>query len=275
MKKIIFIVLCCMLASCGEQIKKKSPIAVMSFNVRYDNPGDGDNAWGNRKEAVVKMIETVRPDIIGMQEVLTTQNDYLAENLSGYELIGVGRDDGALAGEFMTILFDKERYDAIDAGHFWLSETPGEPSKGWDGACNRMATWVELQEKGSERVFWFFNTHLDHMGPQARQEGVKLLVRKIDEIAGKGTVFVTGDFNAMPQDAVLQPMFVQFGSARDNAPETDSYGTFNGFGTAPNSIIIDYIFYRNATPLKFRTVNENYGVPSISDHYPVVANLEF
>ena len=247
----------------------------MSFNVRLDTPKDGDNAWEHRREAAVKMISTLAPDIIGLQEALAGQDDYLAENLPRYSRIGVGRDDGVRGGEIMTILYDNERYDLLDAGTFWLSETPEEVSRGWDAACNRTATWAKLQEKGSERPFWFFNTHLDHQGNEARREGVKLLVRRIDEIAGKGMVFITGDMNAAQNDEVLQPLFSQFGSARDNAPETDNRGTFNGFGSAPNSIVIDYIFYRNATPENFRTVTEEYGVPYVSDHYPIVAKLVF
>ncbi len=275
MKKSLFIALCCVLASCGERTVEKSPVTVMSFNVRYANTTDGDNIWENRKEAAVRMISELKPDIIGLQEALVRQNAYLAEQLPQYSQVGVGRDDGAQGGEIMTILYSNERYDLLDAGTFWLSETPDAVSRGWDAACNRTATWVELREKGSERSFWFFNTHLDHMGATARAEGTKLLVRKIDEIAGKGVVFVTADFNAGPQDEVLQPLFSQFGSARDNAPETDKMGTFNGFGSAPNSIIIDHIFYRNATPESFRTVTGNYGVPYVSDHYPIVAKFVF
>lgn len=247
----------------------------MSFNIRYDNPDDGNNTWVNRKEAVVRMISEIDPDIVGFQEVLAEQYAYLAGNLAGYDLFGVGRDNGADGGEMAAIAFKNELYELAESGNFWLSETPDSVSRGWDAVCNRIATWVELREKGSERSFWVFNTHLDHIGQTARQEGTKLLIRKIDEFAGKGTVFITGDFNAGTQDEVLQPLFSQFGSARENASETDKSGTFNGFGSAPSSIILDHIFYRNATPESFRTVSGNYGVAYISDHYPVVAKFVF
>lgn len=247
----------------------------MSFNIRLGSANDGDNSWPNRREAVVKMIEDVSPGIIGLQEAMTMQNEYLAQQLPRYTQVGVGRDDGVRKGEFMLVMFDSERYDLLDSGNFWLSETPAEVSCGWDGACNRMVTWVKLAEKSSGKEFFFFDTHLDHRGETARKEGVKLLVGKIDEIAGRGTVFVTGDFNATPTDEVMQPMFAQFASARDKAPVTDKKGTFNGWGSAPNSLIIDYIFSRNAEPLTYRTITDDFGVPYLSDHYPIMADFEF
>lgn len=262
------------MAACGGT-KEVSTVSVMSFNIRLGSADDGTNSWEYRKEAVVRMIETVSPDVVGLQEAMTMQNEYLAENLPQYAQAGVGRDDGDRKGEHMLVLYKTERYDLADYGNFWLSETPNEVSRGWDGACNRLVTWVRLTEKGSDREFFFFNTHLDHQGEAARREGVKLLAKEIDRIAGRGTVFVTGDFNAPPADEVLQPMFAQFASARDKAPDTDKKGTFNGWGSAPNSFVIDYIFSRNATPVMFRTVVENYGAPFVSDHYPIVANFEF
>lgn len=254
---------------------EKSTVSVMSFNIRYGDANDGENSWPNRQEAVVRMIESVNPDIIGLQEAKLMQNEYLAEHLPQYAQIGVGRDDGDKEGEFMLVMYKTEKYDIADFDSFWLSETPDEVSRGWDGACNRTVTWARLIEKGTERELFIFDTHLDHIGLQARIEGLKLLIAKIDEIAGKAPVFVTGDFNATPDDYILEPMFKSFLSARDKAPQTDRHGTFNGFGTAPNSIIIDYIFYRKAVATAYRTVSEDYGVPAVSDHYPIVAEFNF
>jgi endonuclease/exonuclease/phosphatase family metal-dependent hydrolase len=248
----------------------------MSFNIRLGSADDGANSWQYRRDAAVNMIEAQNPDVIGLQEAMTMQNEYLAEKLPAYTQIGVGRDDGDKKGEFMRVLYKTERYDALDSGNFWLSETPDKVSRGWDGACNRMVTWVKLREKGTYREFFFFNTHLDHKGEVARREGVKLLIRKIKEIAGdKATFFVTGDFNAGPSDAVMQPMFATFTSARDTAPQTDHHGTFNSWGNAPNSFAIDYIFSNRAKPTIYHTVTEEYGAPFVSDHYPIVANFEF
>lgn len=274
MKKALFVLLCAALAACGGTAEK-STVSVMSFNIRLGSADDGNNSWPNRREAVVKMIGTVDPDIIGLQEAQDAQIDYLAESMPGYAHVGVGRDDGKRKGEHMLVMFRKEKYDLADSGNFWLSETPDEVSRGWDGACNRMVTWVKLTEKGTGRELFFFNTHLDHLGAQAREEGVKLLISRSDAIAGKGTAFVTGDFNAIAQDKIMKPMLDRFGSARDDAHETDQHGTFNGWGSAPNSFIIDFIFYRKAAPVKFRTVTENYGAPYVSDHYPIVAEFEF
>lgn len=275
MKKVAILLAAAFMTACGGA-ENKSEVTVMSFNIRYGMANDGDHSWENRKEAVVKMISAVDPDVIGLQEALAMQNEFLMENLTGYGMVGVGRDDGMEAGEFMTVLFKTGRYDLLDSGNFWLSETPDEVSRGWDGACNRMCTWVELQDKESGRRFRFFNTHLDHKGQQARREGTRLLVERILEKTGpRGTAFVTGDFNAVAQDEALAPLFGNFDSARDKAPETDTHGTFNGFGSAPNSVVIDYIFSRRATPVWFRTVTDDFGVPYVSDHYPIAAKFKF
>lgn len=275
MKKVLLVVLCAVFAAYNAAAEEKTKVSIMSFNIRLGTADDGNNSWPNRRDAAVKMIETTAPGVAGIQEAKIMQNEYLAEHLPQYTQVGVGRDDGKQRGEFMLVLFDTGRYDLLDSGNFWLSDTPGEVSRGWDGACNRMVTWVKLSEKDSGKDFFFFNTHLDHKGETARSEGVKLLVRKIDEIAGHSVVFVTGDFNAPPADEVMQPMFAQFASARDKAPETDKKGTFNGWGSAPNTVVIDYIFSRNADALTYRVVTEDFGAPYVSDHYPIIANFEF
>jgi endonuclease/exonuclease/phosphatase family metal-dependent hydrolase len=278
MKRNLFLLLSlsAIVTACAGGKSNESTVKVMSFNIRLGSANDGDNSWQNRRDGAVKMIETNDPDIIGLQEAMTMQNEYLAEKLPQYTQLGVGRDDGKNKGEFMRVLYKTERYDALDDGNFWLSETPDEVSRGWDGACNRMVTWVKLREKGTKREFYFFNTHLDHQGEEARREGVKLLIRKIGEIAGdKATFFVTGDFNADPTDAVMQPMFATYTSARDTAPDTDHHGTFNSWGRATNSVPIDYIFSHNATPTLYHTVTEEYGVPFVSDHFPIVAEYKY
>ena len=120
------------------------------------------------------------------------------------------------------------------------------------------------------------NTHLDHKGPQARLESVKLIVGKLKEMGGDTlTVFVTGDFNARPEHELFAPLKAYMADTRTNTPETDLTGTTNGFGTEPEGKIIDYIFYRNANPLSYRVITGNYGIPYISDHYPILGTFDY
>ena len=161
--------------------------------------------------------------------------------------------------------------EVLDSGTFWISETPDNVSRGWDAACNRTVTWVELRDKSSGKEFFYFNTHLDHQGKIAREEGVKLIVTKIRQIAGKkAAVILGGDLNTSIDNPHLKPLTRLMASARDTAAETDQKGTFNGFGSAPDTIILDHLFYRGRMKCrKFVTLDGDYGAPYISDHYPI------
>ncbi|MCC8035090.1 MAG: endonuclease/exonuclease/phosphatase family protein [Rikenellaceae bacterium] len=273
MRFFYFPVLIAIAGICSGCCGKKGPadtFKVVSCNIRYDNVHDGENRWELRREAMVEMLCTERCDLVGMQEVLAGQYDFLRENMEGYGFAGVGRDDGLRGGEMMAIAYRKERFDKLEEGHFWLSETPEEVSLGWDGACNRMVSWLRLEDKTAGREIYFFNTHLDHQGTAARTEGASLVASKIKAITRGAPFVLTGDFNAPPDDPVLEGLRASFPSARDRAPETDSRDTFNGFGMYQGSVI-DHIYYGGLVPTLFRTLDGDYGVRYISDHYPVEA----
>ena len=85
--------------------------------------------------------------------------------------IGAGRDDGEDAGEHSAIFYKTSRFDLLDKGNFWFSETPDVPGKGWDATCcNRICSWGKFRDKESGKVFYFFNSHYDHQGKVARRE---------------------------------------------------------------------------------------------------------
>src|SRR5688572_23652685 len=163
--------------------KDATPLRVMSFNIRYDEPRDGENAWPNRKKLVATLIRLHQVDLIGVQEALKGQLDDLSELIPEYAWIGVGRTDGKLGGEFSAILFRKNRFAMLETATFWLSETPHIPSKGWDAAFPRIVTWAKFSDKQTQRVFFHFNTHFDHRGTRAREESGRLLLRRIDVLA--------------------------------------------------------------------------------------------
>ena len=127
-----------------------------------------------------------------------------------------------------------------------------------------------LRDKATGREFFYFNTHLDHMGKVAREEGVKLLVERIRTIAGKKPVIVGGDFNTPVDSPIFKPLTKYMKSVREKSAVSDSKGTFNGFGSAPDTIVIDHLYFRGGLKcLEFRTLDGNYGAPYISDHYPI------
>ncbi len=271
------------MVACNSTPDTSSELKVISYNIRLLTPGDtGDFAWDARKEASINMINTEKPDVIGFQEPWLPQIEYLVERLPQYGCVKVGRETGLRedGGEHIMAMWNKEKYDLLDSGHFWLSETPDVVSMGWDAACYRVAQWLRLSEKSTGKEFYFFNTHLDHMGTEARREGAKLIVRKMKEFAEDGvTVILAGDMNAIlgtSEEAWLEPYKEWMESVRETAPETDHRITFHGFGTEEEPQIIDYIYYRNAEPLRYETLDgDGYGTRYISDHYPILGIFKF
>lgn len=276
MKRIFRLVILAILpliaVSCSTN---ENELKVVSFNLRYSNPGDGENCWENRKSATINMVNEILPDVMGTQECLAVMADYINENLPTYARLGVGRDDGDREGEMMAIFFNTERLDLISSGNFWLSETPDSVSLGWDGACRRMVTWGCFRIRGTENVFFHFNTHLDHVGHVAREEGVKLLTAKINELVPEGIPFVvTGDFNSTVDQPIYDPLKAISESARSLAPVTDSKDTYNAFGEKGGAVI-DHVFFSDLDPVSFMTLDKDFGAPFISDHYPVIARFQF
>lgn len=273
MKKILLFALTAVVAlsvtSCAE---KKNDIKVISYNVRVNNEGDGENKWDLRKHASIAMIRDEKPTIFGLQEAKPEQMQYLVENLPEYGYIGVGREDGVSSGEHMTIFYLKDQVELLDGGTFWLSDTPDQVSKGWDAQCFRTCTWGKFKMKSSGKKFIYMNTHLDHMGKIAREESIKLLVERAEALAGDSLpVFITADFNAATTNAIFRPMQAVMLDARQEATVTDERGTLNCWGTTPPGVVIDHIFYRNAEAQKFEVLRDkDYGAPYVSDHYPVM-----
>lgn len=185
-------------------------LTVMTYNIRYDNPGD-PNPWRDRRGEVAQLIKSA--DIIGLQEALRSQIDDLQARLDGYAWFGVGRDDGKNKGEYSCIFYRKDRLEVIRQDTFWLSENPGAPgSKSWDAALTRIATWGQFKDIRSGATFYVINTHFDHRGVVARAESAKLIVRKVPGIAGDAPVIVTGDFNSHEYSA---PYTAMVGSLKD------------------------------------------------------------
>lgn len=250
---------------------------VMTYNLRFDNPGDGINAWGERRAWVVSQIRTADAGIIGIQEGLYRQVTYLDSALAGYLHIGVGRDDGKRKGEYSAIFYNNKRFRVIRSSTFWLSETPDRVSKGWDAALERICTWGLFEERKSHRRFWVFNTHFDHMGEQARLHSAELILAKIKALNTKGyPVLLTGDFNAEPGS----PPITLLGNSLNEAKTADKSmtmmpeGTFNGFDTTKAATErIDFIFSgrKGITFQNYTVLRERRGGRFASDHYPVVA----
>lgn len=264
-------------------VVKTIVILLMSFNIRYDNPNDGINSWENRKEIVVNIIENSSPDLLGLQEVTQTQLDYLAKELKEHSYLGEPRSEKENA-EYTPIFFKKDKLELLDSDTFWLSEIPGEPSRGWDAALNRIVTWGKLKEKETGKIIFHFNTHFDHEGEKAKMESVTLLKDKIKQIAGENDYVVTGDLNFDPSSKQYKELTKMdrstaiLGDAsqiiRDGSKVNE--GTFTGFNADKEPVgPIDYIFVgMNVAVTSFEVINTIVNDQLPSDHFPVKAELE-
>jgi endonuclease/exonuclease/phosphatase family metal-dependent hydrolase len=276
---------------CFMPVFLDAQLTVISFNIRYDNPNDSLNAWTFRKGSLIAFMKNQNPDILSLQEVLHHQLldvDSLlnVDQPAGveYAWIGVGREDGKEAGEYCPIFYNKKQYKVLAWETRWLSPTSSIPSTGWDAALPRIATIAKFQEFKSKREFVVINTHLDHLGEQARLNSAKLIVTWLDTLAEDGTpVLLMGDFNG---DRKSSPIRWINASQRlliaNDMKTTFPRGTFNGFRDSVTSHQtqrgpeIDFIFYSNHFNLLSSTVDYTQRGPGLflSDHFPVIAKFE-
>jgi endonuclease/exonuclease/phosphatase family metal-dependent hydrolase len=280
MKAFYFLITITLICSCKpieiEDYSGDSDITVMSFNLRYDEPADEENQWENRKESCLTMLNEVIPTVFGIQEGLHNQISYLDNNLQNYNYVGVGRDDGHSGGEYAAIFYDTTTVELLNNGNFWLSETPEVPSLGWDANNTRICTWGKFRDIDKNNVFFLFNTHFDHKGKTAQGESSKLIVQKIQEITESDLpVFITGDFNMLIGNSRIEPIRNKYFSAQRFAERSDDNKSYNAFGLGIISRNIDFIFYNKSKAVSYKTLVRNYGVPYISDHYPIITHFKF
>jgi endonuclease/exonuclease/phosphatase family metal-dependent hydrolase len=274
----------------GEEGRKPpdpEPLRVLSFNIRYANPEDGDNRWQRRRGLVVETILTFDPDLLGLQEVLYAQGQFLRDKLTGYGFVGVGREDGKRKGELCPILYRKRRFTLLSSGHYWLSEKPAKPgSKSWDSSQPRMVTWVELRDGKGGTALHHANTHWDHQGKKARRESAKLMRRRLRKLQGDRAIVVTGDFNTTETSLAYRLLTEGESERKEGFRLVDGFrqvhpergpeeATYHGFKGGRKGLRIDWVLH---TP-RLRTVeasidrtNRKGRFPS--DHYPVRAVLE-
>ena len=279
MKKTLLALLAVLMAlPFGLSARNKQPVtlSVISYNIRTGEADDGTNSWRYRYPASAMMIMDQKPDIFGLQEAYDYQVRYLEEYCPGYKSVGVGREDGKKEGEHMSVFYNKKTVSLLKWGTYWLTETPDKPSNGWDAACRRTATWALMKDKRSGKKFYFVNTHLAHVGWEARKNGLALIVNRISAMNPEGyPTVLTGDFNKTidrPEFDALKKIML---NTRETAVKTDRHETFNGWGKGEG--IIDYIWFKGfSSCTEYETITKPYMERVyISDHYPIRATLIF
>lgn len=256
-------------------------LRVMTFNVRYPSPDDGINVWPKRRDLMVKVIREEHPDILGTQELFTSQGDYLASHLQHYKWFGLGRNGNnkeADDNEHMGVFYNTERLRIIQRGNFWLSDTPNVPgSNTWGQPFPRMVTWAEFQDKASGQRFYYFDTHLPYQAKseELRNRGARIILKHIAKVPASLPVILSGDFNSTPDKPTHAILTKVLKDARTTAPVHDGPAkTFHNFTGQPTTRI-DYIFYRGLQVKDVRTVTTHQSKVYPSDHFPVVADFSW
>lgn len=255
-------------------------ISVITYNIRYANPGDGLDVWANRVDAVANLVS--RGDIVGMQEVTDPQLQDLRQRLSGYQYYGVGRDDGKRGGEYSPIFYRAERFELLDTGTFWLSDSPDQiGSRGWDAALPRICSWIRVRDRQTDQRLWIANSHFDHRGSRARQESGKLIVEMVAKLSAGDPVVVMGDFNCVagtdPYQSLVAPTAqVPLTDARQQTEPLGPQSTWNGFREIVPDRIIDHLFVNDRIEVKLlETLDPKTAANRFaSDHLPVLVRVD-
>jgi endonuclease/exonuclease/phosphatase family metal-dependent hydrolase len=255
-------------------------INVATYNIRFDNPNDHGNLWKDRAPHLVNQILFHQMDLVGTQEGLYNQLEVIKSG-TGFPYIGVGRDKGGKEGEYSAIFYNPNKFKLLKEDTFWLSETPNNPSKGWDAALNRICTWGKFESIEGD-IFYIFNIHYDHIGQQAREKSSELILKQIQQInKEKLPVILVGDFNVTPDNTAYKLILNEsdFKDSRtiSKGKPIGPQGTFNAFdwNKLPEDII-DHIFVSSKIEvLRHAILTDNYGLKYPSDHFPVFAEIKF
>lgn len=303
MKKLIYTML--LVLSTALTMQAQSYVFA-TYNVRNANRSDSiaGNGWGQRYPYIALQIQFNGFDIFGTQEAKHHQLEDLKKAMPKYDYIGIGRDDGKLAGEFSAIFYRTDKFEVLEHGDFWLSTETTFPNKGWDAALPRICTWGKFRDKQTGFTFLFYNLHMDHVGVKARAESAKLILKKMKEFPTELPTILTGDFN-VDQNNESYTLLDQSGIMRDSYQIADlryaPNGTFNGFHPdRKTDSRIDHLFvtkefsvqrygiltdtYRSEAPEKPQAEQNGnfpkevsmtkYIARTPSDHFPVMIQVE-
>lgn len=272
MKKQLLLILYALFLLLNSCTDYKEKINIMTYNIRLNTDADGINKWDNRKEGIVSLIKEEDVDILGIQEGLPSQIEYLSKQLDDYSMIGEGRDGGN-SGEYSAIYYKSKKMSLIETETFWLSETPEIPSIGWDAAINRITTLGLFKMVNSSMDVLVYNSHFDHLGKIAREKSAVLILDHIKENNYQNIpLIVMGDFNANPDDLTIELLSEELNDSFKILPIENPVGTYNGFDLNSNLLDrIDYIFTKNIKITNYKHLDRKLSSGLWpSDHLPIL-----
>ncbi len=250
-------------------------LTIMTYNVKIS--GSGLRAVEKRAPHIIGTVKEKMPDSVGFQETDKNWVEIIAAGLPEYAHVEKYREDGVEKGEASAIFYLKDKYDLVESGHFWLSETPDVPSKGWDAACERICTYAILKDKETGFVYAHFNVHFDHVGAEAPTKSVELVSAKIAEIAPDIPVVFTGDFNLSEGSENYNNLLAcGLKDTKYLAKKRDSHSTYHGYHVViPSTEPIDYIFVNGYVKSVESSRIDSGFIDHIfaSDHFPITVKL--
>ena len=271
---------------CGCNIKNDSPVQLklMTFNTRYPNTGDGENAWPNRKEALFTLLNEYNCDLMGFQEVFNFQIADFQTALPQYDFYSIGRDDGETQGEACTIAYKRDRFEKLACGTFWLSDTPEKiASKTWGNDIPRICSWLHLKDNASDKAFYLYNAHFDHISQNSREMATKLIAKIISEHNNNDPYILMGDFNMPSSNSGMQylltdndtrPIPTLTSTWKCLNPDTPEIGSHHGFSDPKPGHVIDHILVEPDTIILNSIIDTskiNGRYPS--DHFPLISEI--
>lgn len=283
---------------------------LISFNIGgYEENCEVAQHWSNRAGECISILRRYDADLIGFQEVQTRNRSILDAHLEQY-MSEYGLKTCHQADEdtlYNPIYWKPTRFEKLDAGGFYLSETPELWSKSWDAMHVRSATWLRLRCLRTNFAFLYANVHLDHRGKQARIESSKLIVRQLMALRqiGNPPVIISGDFNArawaptnenvydypppvspyhLPPGGTVHRIYTEqnfkdtyLEAGHSNQLNMNTYHDYSGNAFPPVALRLDWIMTLDGMQ-QLQTENHviiRDGSPPVyaSDHYPILANL--
>ncbi len=258
---------------------ERTPITVMSFNIRYGTAQDGDNSWSFRREQLFQLVRDRSPQILGLQEALRFQLDEIKSALPRFGEAGRGRDDGRTKGEYAAILFDTSRFALIREGTFWFSDSPTQAgSVSWGNKITRICTWTTLGDRQNSHSIDVYNVHLDHESQPSRVKSTQVLIDTIRSRNSPRPVLILGDFNAGESNPAVR-LIKEAGFSdtfRTIHPFDSLVGTYHAFNGLRQGEKIDYILVdQNASVIDASIHHDGTSGRYASDHFPVTAIIRF
>ncbi len=246
---------------------------IMSFNIRCVDDPNG-HSLEERAPRLKKILDKYNPDVVGFQEVTPKWYELLKADYEEKYVIFNKLRSLINYPEASTIMWNSQKFDCVDKGYFWFSDTPWVESLGNDEMwhCERICQWVLLEDKQTQKRFYYFNLHFG-FGDDYQVESVQLIKKTVDALKAEN-VIITGDFNMTPVTSGYMEMTKYF---KDVNKLTANYSgtTYHAYGAVENEHI-DYCFIggKDLVPVDYKVIDDTVDGKYPSDHYGLLFKID-